>query len=47
MDLSTSDLILQTYSLEDIFELNDLTEAEVLEFLVEQKFVSLPNPRPL
>lgn len=38
---------LETYSLEEILELNDLTEAEALYFLVERKFVSLPNPRPL
>jgi len=39
--------ILQTYSLEEIFELNELTEEEVLYFLVEQEFVTLPNPRPI
>ena len=38
---------LETYSLEEIFELNDLTEEEVLYFLVEEEFVTLPNPRPL
>lgn len=38
---------LATYSLEEIFELNELTEAEVLQFLVEAEFIQLPNPRPV
>jgi hypothetical protein len=40
------DKILQTYDLEDIFYQNDLTEAEVLEHLVETDYIRLPNPRP-
>lgn len=39
--------ILQSYSLEEILELNDLTEDEVLYFLVEQEFIKLPNPLPV
>lgn len=39
--------ILDTYSLEEIFQLNGLTEEDVLTFLVEQNFVSLPDPRPV
>lgn len=38
---------LETYSLEEILELNDRTEAETLYFLVDKQFVNLPNPRPL
>lgn len=38
---------LATYSLEEIFQLNDLEEVDVLYFLVEEKFVTLPIPRPL
>jgi hypothetical protein len=38
---------LQVYSLEEILELNDLTDEDVLVFLVEQQFISLPNPEPL
>ncbi len=39
--------ILQTYSLEEILELNDLTEADALYFLEKQEFVTLPTPKPL
>ncbi len=41
------DSCLQTYTLEEIFELNDLTEEEVLLFLVEANYIKLPNPKPL
>jgi hypothetical protein len=39
--------ILQTYSLEEIFELNELTEEEILQFLVEEDLVSLPKIKPV
>jgi hypothetical protein len=39
--------LLDTYTLEEIFELNDLTEVEVLEFLLEEEFVEIPNPKPV
>lgn len=39
--------VLEVYTLEDILEFNDLTEEDVLLFLVENKFVTLPNPRPV
>lgn len=39
--------ILETYALEQIFEMNDLTEEEVLMYLVEQDFVSLPEIKPV
>ena len=38
---------LETYSLEDIIQLNDLTEEEVLLFLVEQEIIKLPDPHPV
>lgn len=38
--------VLQTYSLDDILELNELTDTDVLYFLVEEEFVTLPNPKP-
>ena len=41
------DSILEVYSLEEILEMNDLTTEEVLQFLVEQKIVEVPDPRPL
>jgi hypothetical protein len=39
--------ILETYALEEIFELNDLSPADVLYFLVEEDFITLPEPRPI
>lgn len=38
---------LETYSLEEILELNDLTVEDCLEFLVEEGFVELPEVKPL
>jgi len=43
----TIEELLQTYSLEELFELNDLTEEEVVEFLVEEGFMKLPDVLPL
>jgi len=45
--LSKVERILQTYTLEEIFELNDLTEEDVLLFLVEEEFLELPDPEPV
>lgn len=39
--------ILDTYSLEDILELNDKTEADALYFLLQQEFLELPEVLPL
>ena len=39
--------VLQTYSLEEIFEVNEVTEEEVLFFLLDKEFIKLPNPRPV
>jgi hypothetical protein len=47
VDNSVVDAVLQTYELSEIFELNELTEEEVLLFCVEQGLVVLPRPRPL
>lgn len=47
IDFSHIENILQTYTFEEILQLNELTEEEVLYFLVEQEFVTLPNPKPL
>lgn len=44
---ATIDKYLQTYSLTEIFELNELTEEEVLLYLVEQEFIELPTPSPV
>jgi hypothetical protein len=45
--LSEVERVLDTYSLEDILELNDKTEAEVLQFLVNSDFLSLPEVLPV
>jgi len=39
--------LLETYDLEEILELNELTEADVLFFLLEKNFVFLPEPLPV
>ncbi len=39
--------MLGTYTLEDIFNLNDLTEVDVLYILVNAGHIQLPNPRPV
>lgn len=39
--------VLETYSLEEILELNDLTLEDCLEFLVEEGYVELPDIKPL
>lgn len=42
-----SEDILQTYTLEELMELNDLSEADVLDFLLEAGLIQLPDPAPL
>ena len=39
--------VLQTYTFEEILEMNDLTEADALLLLVEQDLIILPDPEPL
>lgn len=39
--------ILEVYSLEELLELNDITNEECLEYLVDQKFLKLPKITPL
>lgn len=38
---------LEIYTLQEILELNEVTEEDTLLFLIEQKFIQLPNPKPL
>lgn len=38
---------LETYSLEEILELNELTEADALFFMVEEEFLKLPSVKPV
>lgn len=39
--------LLETYSLNEILELNDLSEEELLEFLHKEGYVDLPEIKPL
>lgn len=39
--------LLETYTLTDLLELNDLTEEDCLKFLVEEGFIKIPEIRPL
>lgn len=39
--------VLDTYELSEIIELNDLTQEDVLEYLVEHKILHLPDIMPV
>lgn len=39
--------ILETYSLEEILEYNDLDEADVLRHLLTYSIVDIPEPHPV
>ncbi len=41
------DKILEVYDLSEIIEYNDLTQEEVLEYLVDTGFIKLPEITPL
>lgn len=43
----TIPILLETYTLSEIIELNDLTDEEVLEYLVVHKIIKLPDIKPL
>lgn len=47
IDVTYIDKYLATYTLEEILELNELTESELLLYLVEQNYLQLPNPKPV
>ncbi len=42
-----AEALLDVYSLAEILEMNDLTEADALDFLLEQRFLILPEIQPL
>lgn len=46
-EYSVAERLLATYTLEEIFEWNALTEEDVLTFLLDKEFVEPPNPYPL
>jgi hypothetical protein len=39
--------ILEAYTLTEILELNDKTDEDALEFMVEEKYIDLPPILPL
>lgn len=45
--LEEAEHLLETYSLEEILDLNDVTEADALAFLLEEEFLEPPEVRPL
>jgi hypothetical protein len=45
--LSKIERVLQTYTLEEILEWNELTEADILEYCVDVGLITLPNPKPI
>jgi hypothetical protein len=47
LDFSEVEKLLQTYTLEEILEINEITEEEALYFLLKEKFLKVPNPEPI
>jgi hypothetical protein len=47
LEFSEVEKLLQTYTLEEILEINEITEEEVLYFLLQHKFLKVPNPEPI
>lgn len=47
LNLRNINNLLDTYSFEEILELNELTEADALLFLVEEELVVLPDIKPV
>lgn len=47
MTIDEIEHLLDTYTLEEVLELDGLTEADALLFLVEEEFVKLPEITPL
>jgi len=44
--LRQAECLLQTYSLTDILEINEVSEEEALVCLVNHELVTVPNPKP-
>lgn len=47
MDVASISNILETYSLDEILELNELTEVDLLHYAVEEGFLELPENLPV
>lgn len=42
--MSRAEILLQTYELTELLELNDLTEEDVVEILIEQEVIRFIKP---
>lgn len=47
MKLAEAEHLLETYTLEEILNENDLTEADALLYLVQTEFIERPKVTPL
>lgn len=47
MKYKEAEVLLQTYDFEELLEINETTTEEVLCFLVNQKFLELPEVLPV
>lgn len=47
MKVSEAEHLLDIYSLEELLEMNDLTEADALVYLVNTNYISPPEITPL
>jgi hypothetical protein len=47
MSVEELENILEVYTLEEIAEFNDLSVVDVLQFLVDQEFIELPEILPI
>ncbi len=46
-DYTEAEHLLDTYTLQEIFELNDVDEADVLAFLITEEYIKPPSIKPL
>ena len=47
MELEKAEQLLSAYTLDELFELNDITEVEVVCFLFNHRMLKLPEVLPL
>ncbi len=47
IDFRKAENILSTYSLEEILDWNELSEADILCFLLDEEYLEIPDPKPV
>lgn len=47
MNYEDAEHILETYSIQELLEINELTEVDLLIYIVEQEFIQLPSVKPI